>query len=148
MKISDNGVSLIALAEGIKLSAYKCQAGVVTIGIGTTKIDGKSIKMGTTCTQEQAYSYLNDFIENEIYPTLDEYVKSDLTQNQFDALCSFIYNIGTPQFITSTLLKMLNISNFKGASDQFMRWDKVNGKPNKGLLNRRKLEKQLFDKEV
>jgi lysozyme len=144
MNISDNGLSLIVKSEGLKLSAYKCSAGVVTIGIGTTKIDGKSIKMGDTCTTEQAYEYLEIFIKDEIYPTIAKYVSVQLTQNQFDALCSLIYNIGTPQFITSTLLKMLNINNFVGAADQFLRWNKARGKVDKGLVNRRATERQLF----
>jgi lysozyme len=77
---------------------------------------------------------------------VNELVSVKLNQNQFDALVSFVYNVGIGNFKKSTLLKMINQSNFTEAAEQFLRWNKAGGKVLKGLENRRKSERELFIK--
>lgn len=148
MNISTNGYKLIKLAEGFRDKAYKDSVGIWTIGYGTIKYpDGVAVKQGDTCTLAQAEKYLiNDcaWVDN----TLDELVTVPVSQNQFDALASLVYNIGATAFSNSTLLKVLNQKDYKSAADQFGKWNKgkVNGKLTviNGLTNRREAEKNLF----
>lgn len=142
--ISKKGFDLIKAAEGIKLKAYKDTGGVWTIGIGTIKYpNGKSVKEGDTCTLEQAESYLA-YDSKWVDACLDKYVTVKVNQNQFDALASFVYNIGETQFRSSTLLKQLNAGQFSLAASNFDRWIYDNGKLITGLANRRAAEKKLF----
>lgn len=139
MKTSTNGINLIKNFEGCRLTAYKCPAGVWTIGYGHTK----GVKKGQKITKEQAVNILQDDLktyENGVKKA----VKIDLNQNQFDALVSFTYNVGLGAFRTSTLLKKLNKKDFTGASKEFPRWNKANGIVLKGLVKRREAEKILF----
>lgn len=143
MKTSDVGRKLIETFEGLRLTAYQDQGGVWTIGYGHTG----DVYQGETITQAQADNYLGidlHHIENTIYLN----VKISLNQNQFDALVSLIYNIGGGNFTKSTLLKLLNNSDFMGAGNQFLVWDKVGGIVNSGLAARRVAERQLFLKAV
>lgn len=148
MKISDNGINHIVEYEGLRLVAYKDGGGVWTIGLGTTFINGKPVRKGMTCTKEQAYKYFREHLEEIVYPTIEDYVKVPLNQNQFDALCSFIYNLGHGAFIKSTLLKKLNSKDYVGASLEFGRWVKDNGRVIDQLVRRRKAESDLFNTEV
>ena len=145
--ISEIGLKLIAQFEGCYLQAYLCPANVWTIGIGTTVYpSGSKIKKGDTCTLDQAHEYLaHDMIEFE--KTVNDSVKVDLTQNQFDALVSLTYNIGSTAFKNSTLLKKLNAKDYTGAADQFLVWNKGGGKVLKGLVRRREAERALFIKK-
>jgi len=143
MEISITGIKLIEFYEGNKFKSYKCPAGVWTIGIGTTKINGVPVKEGQTCTKEQAYDYLREHLKEEVYPTLEK-IKVELNQNQFDALCSFIYNVGNGAFEKSTLLKLLNKGDFDGVAKEFSKWTRAGGKTLAGLVKRRKSEKELF----
>lgn len=142
MKISKTGVSLIQQYEGLKLNSYLCPAGKWTIGIGSTYINGKPVTKGMECTEDEAYEYLYEHLEDNVY----QYIPNiNLTQNQFDALCSLIYNIGGLNFSKSTLLKYLRSGNITEASNQFLVWNKVNTKVCNGLVIRRQEEKKLFD---
>lgn len=141
--ISDNGITLIEKYEGLKLKAYKCPAGIWTIGIGSTIFKGKSVKQGDTCTKQEAYDEFRIHLKKYVYPTIYK-VKVALNQQQFDALSSFIYNIGETSFNNSTLLKLLNTGNYTGAAEQFCKWNKAGGKVLAGLTTRRESEKQLF----
>lgn len=145
--INKIGLKLIAQFEGCYLQAYLCPAKVWTIGIGTTIYpNGVKVKKGDKCTQEQAHEYLaHDMIEFE--KTVNESVKVPLSQNQFDALVSLAYNIGSTAFKNSTLLKKLNAKDYQGAADQFLRWNKGGGKVLKGLVRRREAERALFLKK-
>lgn len=148
MVISTVGIELIKEFEGCYLEAYRCPAGVWTIGYGTTEpINGKPITAGMTITQQQADELL---LQNlKIYEkAVNENVKVPLSQNQYDALVSFTYNVGCGALSTSTLLKMLNNNDYLGAADQFLRWDKAGGKVLAGLTRRRKRERELFLKDV
>ena len=105
-------------------------------------VDGKPITKGMVITKEKAEElYRNDF-KAHIAPI--KKVKVSLTGNQKIALASLIYNIGGGAFDNSTLLKKLNNGDYKGASDEFDKWVYQNGKKLKGLVNRRKREKELF----
>lgn len=140
MKISNRGVKLIQQFESCKLKAYRCQANVPTIGWGTTK----GVKMGMTVTQQQADQlFLQDLAQFE--SAVNKLVKVPLRQNQYDALIAFVYNIGITAFSNSTLLRKLNSKEYAGASSEFMRWTKANGKKSNGLKNRRKIEQSLFN---
>ena len=145
--INEIGLKLIAQFEGCYLQAYLCPANVWTIGIGTTIYpNGVKVKKGDKCTLEQAHEYLaHDMIEFE--KTVNDSVKVPLSQNQFDALVSLAYNIGSTAFKNSTLLKKLNAKDYQGAADQFLRWNKGGGKVLKGLVSRRESERALFLKK-
>ena len=143
MKTSLNGLKIIKDFEGLRLKAYKCSAGVWTIGYGHTS----GVKEGDVITKEQAEKYLKkDVISFE--NTVNGVVKVKLNQNQFDALVSLVFNIGSGAFKKSTLLKKLNAGDYDGASEQFLVWVKAGGQTLKGLVNRREQERALFRKEV
>ena len=147
MKTSSNGTALIKEFEGFMASAYLCPAVVWTIGIGTTVYpNGTKVKKGDKCTQEQALEYLQHDLKS-FEKTVNDSVKVPLSQNQFDALVSLSYNIGSGAFKNSTLLKKLNAKDYAGASDQFLVWNKGGGKVLKGLVKRRASERALFLKK-
>jgi len=144
---SDVGVDLITSFEGKRTNAYDDGVGVWTIGIGTTVYpNGVKVKQGDTCTLEQAKSYFkHDLAKFE--KTVNESVTVPLSQNQFDALLSLTYNIGSGAFKGSTLLKRLNKGDCQGAADQFLVWNKAKGKVLDGLTRRRQAERALFLKK-
>jgi len=144
MSVSNKGVDLICEFEGKRLVAYDDGVGVWTIGFGTIKYpNGVRVKKGDTCTLEQAKEYMrHDLIEFE--HTVNSSVKVPLNQNQFDALVSLAYNIGSSAFKSSTLVKKLNTGDYQGAADQFNVWVNAGGKRMQGLANRRDKEKLLF----
>lgn len=145
-KTGELGKALIKKSESFEKATYICPAGVPTIGYGTTKIDGKPVPMGMTITKEQAEKLLEDDLlvfENAV----NKFVRVEITQNQFDALISFVYNVGIGNFSNSTLLRVLNQGNYTEAADQILRWTKAKGKELPGLVKRRDAERQLFLKE-
>ena len=144
MLVSNKGVDLICEFEGKRLVAYDDGVGVWTIGFGTIKYpNGVRVKKGDTCTLDQAKEYMrHDLIEFE--HTVNSSVKVPLNQNQFDALVSLAYNIGSNAFKSSTLVKKLNTGDYQGAADQFNVWINAGGKRMQGLVNRRDREKLLF----
>lgn len=147
MKTSSNGTALIREFEGFVASAYLCPADVWTTGIGTTVYpNGTKVKKGDKCTQEQALEYLQHDLKS-FEKTVNDSVKVPLSQNQFDALVSLSYNIGSGAFKSSTLLKKLNAKDYAGAADQFLVWNKGGGKVLKGLVRRRDAERALFLKK-
>ena len=145
MKTKD--LNIIKEFEGLRLEAYDDGVGVMTIGYGTTRYpDGTRVKRGDKITLEQAEEYLrHDLRQFEV--DVNNLVKVPLTQNQFDALTSIVYNIGSGAFSKSTLLKKLNERDYKGAADQFLVWNKAGGRTLQGLVNRRTRERQLFLKQ-
>ncbi|AVF43592.1 lysozyme [Acinetobacter nosocomialis] len=147
MKISATGINLIKSFEGLRLKAYDDGVGVWTIGFGTIKYpNGIRVKGGDSCTSQQAeYYLLNDLTSFE--NAVNRLVKAKLTQNQFDALVSFTYNLGEANLGKSTLLKKLNAGDYQGAADQFLVWNKAGGKVMKGLVRRREAERALFLKK-
>lgn len=141
MKTSKNGIDLIKKYEGLRLKAYRCPSGVLTIGYGHTK----GVKQGMVITKLKAEQYLLDDLIN-FEKAVSNYVKVTINQNQFDALVSFSFNVGINAFKNSTLLRRLNKGNFTEASQEFLRWNKSNGKVLEGLSKRRKEERALFIK--
>jgi lysozyme len=139
MKYSQNGLRMTETFEGLRLNAYLDGGGVPTIGYGHTH----DVKLGDTCTQEQAEQWLEEDIASSEYD-VNRLVKVDLTQDQFDALVDFVFNLGASQFARSTLLLKLNLHDYKGAAAEFKRWCFDNGKVVAGLVKRRAAEEQLF----
>lgn len=136
------GRCLIGSAEGLRLDAY-LDGDVWTIGWGTTRINGKPVTQGMKITRDQAIEYFNhdmSHFEQEIC----DCVKVPLTDNQFAALMSFIYNFGGTKFRSSTLLKKLNQRDYQGAANEFGRWIHADGQVLQGLVTRRQKEKELF----
>lgn len=130
---------IIKRYEGLRLEAYLCPAGVWTIGYGHTR----GVKPGDKCTKEQANDYLLDDLR-DAENAVNVMVKSSLNQNQFDALVSFVYNLGSGNFKDSTLLRKLNERDYLGAANEFKRWNKAGGKVLNGLIKRRESEANLF----
>lgn len=144
MQTSDKGIALIKQFEGCKLTAYQDSVGVWTIGYGWTQpVDGKPIRAGMTIKQETAERLLKTGLVS-YESDVSRLVKVDLTQGQFDALVSFTYNLGARSLSTSTLLRKLNASDYAGAADEFLRWNKAGGKVLNGLTRRREAELALF----
>jgi lysozyme len=139
MKTSKAGIELIKSFEGCRLNAYLDAVGIPTIGYGSTT----AVKMGDTISQDEAETLLrHDLVRFE--ECINEHVDVDLNQNEYDALVCFAYNVGCNAVRNSTLLRLLNGGDFKGAALQFKRWDKAGGKPLAGLTRRRQAESELF----
>jgi lysozyme len=145
MKISNKGLELIKEFEGFSSTAYLCSAKKATIGYGNTFWeDGTPVKIGDQISKERAETLLKHVVDN-FSVAVEVDIKIEVSQNQFDAMVSLAYNIGLGAFKNSTLLRQLNRGNFVGASQEFLRWNKSNGKPLLGLTRRREREKILFD---
>jgi len=134
MKTSLNGIKTICQFEGCRLKAYKCSAGVWTIGYGNTYYeDGSFVKEGDAITQNRAhelFAYLLPVYESGVNSS----VRSQLNQNQFDALVSFTYNVGVGNLKSSTLLKKVNINpNDATIVNEFAKWNKAAKKVIAGL---------------
>jgi lysozyme len=133
---------LIKQYEGLRFKAYPDPGSggyPFTIGYGHTE----NVGAGDTCTKEQAEKWLDEDMLNA-YSVIDRMVTVPISQNQRDALCSFIYNIGGQAFAKSTMLKLLNANDYQGAADQFKRWNKASGNILPGLVKRRQAEHDLF----
>jgi lysozyme len=116
---------------------------VWTIGYGTTRVGGKPVEAGLTCTEAEAAQWLSDDIA-WAQTAVNKLVKVPLKQGMFDALVSFVYNVGEDQFRRSTLLRLLNLKQYIEAGKQFLLWKYDNGKVVQGLLNRRHKELAFF----
>lgn len=137
-------IDLIKEFEGLRLKAYLDGGGVPTIGYGTTRYStGKKVKISDEITEENAYLELKLHCE-KVKNNLKEYLIPWLNTNQFCALVSLVYNIGTGSFGKSTMLKLININEFDAAAKEFDRWIYDNGKKIDGLIRRRAAEKGLF----
>lgn len=138
--VNDAGVALVREFEGCRLDAYRCPAGIPTIGYGAT---GPDIRMGMKWTQEEADERLAEDLAR-FAEGVERLVLVDLTDNQFAALVSFAYNVGLGALAGSTLLRELNAGDYEGAADQFPRWSKGGGRVLPGLVRRRAAERDLF----
>ncbi|MFG0272367.1 lysozyme [Pseudomonas sp. zjy_14] len=139
MRTSQRGLSLIKSFEGLRLQAYQDAVGVWTIGYGTTR----GVKAGMAITKEQAERMLMDDVQR-FEPEIERLVKVQLNRNQWDALMSFTYNLGSSNLESSTLRRLLNAGDYAGAAEQFSRWNKAGGKVLSGLVRRRAAERDLF----
>lgn len=139
MKISNKGIQAIKYFEGCKLKAYKDSVGIWTIGVGHIK----NVTENMTITQEQA----EQFLKEDLVP-VEKFINGvgmDFTQNQYDALCSFAFNLGIGSLKSSTLLKKIKAN--APAEDiryQFNRWCRAGGKVVKGLQIRREKEADMY----
>ena len=139
MKIGKQGLEMIKEFEGLRLKAYKCPAGVWTIGYGHTK----TAKPNLVITKAEATKLLIKDLA-WVEAAVSKHVTVYLNQSQYDALCSFTYNVGATALKRSTLVRLLNAGDYEGAERQFKRWNKAGGKALKGLTRRRKAEEALF----
>lgn len=141
--ISKEGMDLIKHFEGFYPKAYKCPAGVWTIGYGHTGLqhnDG-TVRQFRMVTEKEAVELLA-YDMNQFEHRVNALVRVPLNDDQFAALVSFDFNTG--KLHSSTLLKKLNRQDFKGAADEFLKWNKAGGKVLRGLTRRRESERNLF----
>ena len=151
MTTSQKGIDLIKEFEGLRLTAYQDSVGIWTIGFGHCG----DVAEGMQITPEQAEETLKQDVHSAEL-TLDRSVKVILTQNQYDSLISFIFNVGAGQkgvkdgFVSlkdgssSTMLRLLNSGDYRACADQFPHWCHAGGQVLPGLLRRRMAERALF----
>tara|TARA_R100001244_G_scaffold107386_1_gene79622 strand:- start:15 stop:458 length:444 start_codon:yes stop_codon:yes gene_type:complete len=143
MNISAEGMALIKKFEGCELEAYLDAVNIPTIAFGRIK----NVRMGDSCTKEQAEAWLEEEIQ-EYEGYINDMVEVELEQCQFDALCAWVYNLGPTNLRESTLLKVLNEKKYDEVPAQIRRWNKAGGDVLGGLTRRREAESLLFqDKE-
>ena len=134
------GENIIKEFEELRLKAYQDQGGVWTCGWGHT---GSDVVEGTTCTPEQAEIWCQEDMQAAVRG-VDDSLTTNVTQNQFDALVSFTFNVGVSAEAHSTMAKLINARSFANAAAEFQKWDHVAGVRNAGLLRRRLAERALF----
>lgn len=150
MKCNSAGKAIMKSSEGFKSYAYYAtpeeeKRGLLSIGYGFTYYaDGSPIKYGDVMTRADADS----LFDNEIVPKFEEKVDAmvtvEINGNQFSALVSLCYNIGSGNLRSSALLKLVNKGDFEAAADEFLKWDKQNKRVLAGLTKRRIKERELF----
>lgn len=139
MITSEAGLLLIKKFEGLRLEAYKCPAGVWTIGYGSTS----NVFPGLKITEAEADARLKQDVQTS-EKCVNQSVHVPITQYQFDALVSFTLNLGCGRLRNSTLLGLLNAGEDTEAAEQFLRWNKAGGVELAGLTKRREAEKDMF----
>lgn len=140
MKTSQEGIDLIKSHESLRLEKYLCPAKKWTIGYGHVILPNENYEV---ISEQIAEDLLKDDLKIA-ESAVTRFVKVKLNQYQFDALVSFIFNIGVSAFSQSTLLKVLNSGLYPEAAQQFLRWNKSKGIVLNGLVKRRKEESNLF----
>lgn len=134
-----NNIKLVMRFEGFRARAYKCPAGVWTIGYGHTG--------GVSPLDQVTWREAKDLLRKDLRKAeqaIQSLVKVKLNQDQHDALASFVYNVGEGAFRDSTLLKLLNRGEYLRAANQFKRWNMAGGRVLGGLERRREAEANLF----
>lgn len=146
MKLNQTGYDLIKTFEGLSLKPYKCSAGVATIGYGNTYYEnGVKVQMSDGIITKQRAEELLKYSADRYGLKVANLLKKSVTQNQFNALVSFAYNVGSGALASSTLLKLVNINpNDAMIAKEFLKWNKVNKVANNGLTNRRIKESALY----
>ena len=145
MKTGEAGLEIIKMFEGFRSEPYLCPAGVATIGFGSTRgIDGNRVTLGhSAINRDEAEEMLAHDLQN-VEKSVGRLIRVALTQNQFDAIVSFTYNLGSGRLQSSTLRSKLNREDYEGAADEFPKWVKAGGKRLSGLVKRRFVERKLF----
>ncbi len=138
--ISQEGVDFIKKWEGFSDKPYADVVGYMTIGYGHLIKDGESF---TVINHQDAETLLRSDLQQAV-KAVNDLVTTPISQNEFDALVSFTYNLGKNAFRNSTLLRILNSGAVEAAADQFLRWDHAGGKKVEGLANRRSEERRMF----
>ena len=146
ISISAKGLELIKKYEGFESKPYLCPAKVLTIGYGATYYpSGNKVKLSDPAITEGYASNLLQVMVRPYEQAVDSFRRDDINQNQFDALVSFAYNLGTNALKNSTLLKKINANpNDKSIEKEFMKWVNAGGKRLQGLVNRRTEESKLY----
>jgi len=146
MKIDKKGLSLIAEFEGLSLKPYKCSASIPTIGYGSTYYEnGTRVQMSDAPITKQRAEQLLQHTADRFASKVFNLLKKPVTQNQFNALVSFAFNVGSGALASSTLLKLVNVNpNDIMIAKEFLKWNKVNKVPVQGLTNRRIKESALY----
>ena len=147
-KTSKNGIAFIKKYEGFKSKPYLCPANVPTIGYGATYYpNGQKVKLTDPAIDEKHASLLLEAMLNPYEKAVDTYSRDDINQNQFNALVSFAYNLGTTALRNSTLLKKVNLNpNDKTIANEFVKWVNAGGRRVQGLVNRRNAEVVMYYK--
>lgn len=137
--VCDEAIEIIKKFEGLRLKAYKCPSGIWTIGYGHTK----GVSKGQVITSEQAEELLIGDIAEACH-TVSDLIEIPLSNYQFSALVSFVFNVGYARFAKSTMRKLINGGDLKRAVEQFDRWVYSGTTVLQGLVKRRAEEKALF----
>lgn len=147
MKLSTNGLKMLEEFEGLRLDAYYDSAGVITIGYGHTNNapSGKQypVSPGQVITQATAELMLKADVAS-FEDAVTKSLTRTVTQNQFDALVSFTYNLGIGTFQSSGVLALTNSGDYQGAAEDFLKYVHANGVVNPGLVTRRQREHDLY----
>jgi len=146
MKLDKKGLDLIAEFEGLSLKPYKCQANISTIGYGSTFYEnGTKVKLTDAPITKQRAEQLLKNTADKFAEKVAVLITKPVTQNQFNALVSFAYNVGVTALANSTLLKLVNNNpNDANIAKEFLKWNKAGGKVVNGLTNRRIKESALY----
>lgn len=146
MLASKKAYELIAKWEGFSSTPYLCPANIATVGYGSTYYpDGRKVQLSDKpITEAKAMDILCQNTEYKV-KGINRYLNIQLKQHQFDAIVSFVYNVGLEAFRTSTMLRKINMGDVKGAGAEFDRWVYSNGKKLRGLVNRRRDERAMFE---
>jgi lysozyme len=139
-RYSEEGLALTKGFEGLRLAAYQDVAGVWTVGYGHT---GPDVRAGLTIAEAQAETLLLSDLADAI-ACVNRAVTVEISQRQFDALVDFCFNAGRGNFVSSALLRKLNLGDIEGAAAQFELWVHAGGKVVAGLVRRRKAEAAMF----
>jgi len=139
LSLDEEGLNLIKKWEGLRLEAYLCSANVWTIGYGHTR----TAKPGMKITEKRANELLREDVR-KFENLINRIVTVPLTQNQFNALVSWAFNVGEGAVRNSTLIRKLNSGDYDAVPAELMRWNKINGQVNRGLTNRRAAEVGLW----
>ena len=143
--INKEGIELIESFEGFSSKPYKDVAGIWTIGVGSIYgLNGKRVKADhRNISKKEALQLMKrDLKRTEV--RISQLVNVPVTQNQFAALCSFVYNVGSGAFQRSTARMKLNRSDYEGCANEFLRWKYAGKRSIPGLLRRREAERELF----
>ncbi|MAZ68785.1 MAG: hypothetical protein CMG49_05410 [Candidatus Marinimicrobia bacterium] len=149
MKINAEGLNIIKHFEGFSPTVYLCPANRWTIGYGSTwdKQRKPVTKSHPPITEEDGEYLLRQELDH-CYYAIDKLVTAEITENMHSALCSFIFNVGSGNFQSSTMRMKLNRGNYEGASAEFPKWRRAGGKILQGLVRRRTMERELFDIDI
>ncbi|CAK0768518.1 lysozyme [Gammaproteobacteria bacterium] len=142
LRTSQAGIELIKRFEGLRLRVYRDAAGLLTVGYGHLLKPGEKFAAGITEKQAELI-LVADLVSSE--EAVRKWVDVALTQGQFDALVSFVFNVGVGSFRGSTLLRKLNAGDVAEAAGEFGRWNKAGGKVVEGLVRRRVVEREVFE---
>ena len=149
MQCNSRGIAIIKHYEGFYSTPYKCPAGLWTFGYGNIRDkEGQRVTADTAPISDLE----GEMLLMEELDTVEGQIKRlaviPLTENQFSAICSLVWNIGSGRFKASTLRAKLNRGDYEGASAEFPKWRRGGGRILPGLVRRRKSERELFETTI